>query len=530
VQIKDNIHTLAYKVQAWKVSHWMWAATLILVLLIFNLVTLLQYPVVSVDEGWNANRSWGLLQTGRAFGTMDAGPYENFPGYWTFYPWTGAWLHSLSMSVFGPDLFSIRFVSFIFGAVLLLSIYVLGKQLYDSAVGLIAVVLLSFSQPFLYSSHIGRHDIIVATLGFGAVTLYFISRSAITTVRAISLSVISGLLIGLTLDIHPNGIIFVPVILSLFALDFGFAAIKQLRLWGFLAGLVLGVAFFVLMHLVQYPETYFAIAELGNPTSRTPPILELNPRGWLIAIVGTGALFLDDWRSPLIMMAIIMLFYRRLDADKKVLVLSAALLLTFAAVVRYHAPHYAILITPVGDLLTAAFLYRIYKERSQVLSLRGYAATAVIWGLIGASVIANLDPVLNNTRREYEFISGELRRVIPSGSSVLGSPIYGFVHPRDPYYGPHQLVYYQRYNPGSTLDQALQHYAPDYVIVSENKEYDLFLSPVLRRWTRIYIGPDVSNQDLEEIASKNGHLIGTLDTRWFGYLHLYKMDWKDLDK
>ena len=52
----------------------------------FNLYYLMRTPAAFVDEGWNANRAWGLLQTGRAFGTLDSGMFERYDGYRTLFP------------------------------------------------------------------------------------------------------------------------------------------------------------------------------------------------------------------------------------------------------------------------------------------------------------------------------------------------------------------------------------------------------------------------------------------------------------
>src|SRR5438309_11148620 len=68
---------------------WLWLAALLVALTALNLLTLLRTPPPFVDEGWNASRGWGLLHTGRAFGTLDAGVFENYPGYWTYFPWLG---------------------------------------------------------------------------------------------------------------------------------------------------------------------------------------------------------------------------------------------------------------------------------------------------------------------------------------------------------------------------------------------------------------------------------------------------------
>src|SRR5688500_13254758 len=93
-------------------------AAIIAVAALLHLLTLLQAPEPFIDEGWNAARSWGLLQTGRAFGTLDAGIFQEYPGYWVYFPWLGTAIHAPFMFLFEPTLFAMRFACFLFGLVL----------------------------------------------------------------------------------------------------------------------------------------------------------------------------------------------------------------------------------------------------------------------------------------------------------------------------------------------------------------------------------------------------------------------------
>src|SRR5919199_920282 len=68
---------------------------------VLHLLTLARTPEVFVDEGWYASRAWGLLQTGRNFGPLDAGVWEHFDGYWTFAPWLGTWIQAQAVRLLG---------------------------------------------------------------------------------------------------------------------------------------------------------------------------------------------------------------------------------------------------------------------------------------------------------------------------------------------------------------------------------------------------------------------------------------------
>lgn len=186
---------------------WLPAALVFGAVLLISFLTLMRMPAPYVDEGWNANRSWALLHAGRAFGSMDSGIFERYPGYWTYFPLLATAIHAAGIAVLGPTLWAMRMVSFLFGALLLLVVYIAGKRLYGNVVGIVAVAVTALSVPFVLASHLGRHDIVVAALGYWAFVLYLSGDKT----RLPYHSFLAGLAIGLTLDIHPNGIVFAPL-------------------------------------------------------------------------------------------------------------------------------------------------------------------------------------------------------------------------------------------------------------------------------------------------------------------------------
>src|SRR3954451_23764640 len=78
---------------------WLPFVALLAAVMGLHLATLLRFPAPFVDEGWNASRAWGLLHTGQAFGTLDAGLFDKYPGYWTYFPWLATAVHTLFMAV-----------------------------------------------------------------------------------------------------------------------------------------------------------------------------------------------------------------------------------------------------------------------------------------------------------------------------------------------------------------------------------------------------------------------------------------------
>src|SRR5687767_5036043 len=69
-----------------------------------HIYSLLRYPPPFVDEAWAANRSWALLTEGVAFGGLDAGVFQRFTGYWTYFPVIPTSLQAIPLWLAGEPL------------------------------------------------------------------------------------------------------------------------------------------------------------------------------------------------------------------------------------------------------------------------------------------------------------------------------------------------------------------------------------------------------------------------------------------
>ncbi|MBF6612639.1 MAG: glycosyltransferase family 39 protein [Chloroflexi bacterium] len=497
---------------------WGAISTLLTAIALFNLVFLMRFPAPFVDEGWNASRAWALIRTGRAFGTLDAGVFQNYDGYWTYFPWLAAWIHSLFMRLFGAELFSLRVASLFFGIVLLASVYSISNRLYGSRVGLFAVILLSFSESFLLSSHLGRHDIIIAAFGFGAVALYVTDDAKGFSLK----SVMCGLAVGLTLDIHFNGLIFGPAIGALYLLDNGWRLLRNKRFWGFVLGAGAGLLFFVVMQVLPYPKSYFAIASLGNGSRVSPPIFTLDPALWLGSIYDTLTLF----GFPLLIlvaMAFAALVYRHSTSDKRLLVLFAALLLTFALVIRNKVGWYVIDISPALYLVVGAFLGKI-SEQPWRAPLFVFARACFAFALALATVALALMPVLTqNSNDDYQAALALIKRDIPPQSKVTGPQTYWFALPDASYLSWDDLAYRQRYYPGSTLEDAFRAVRPDYFIMDGWLDY--FVTDDPARLAQSNSNTLLSKAALQSFLARYASRIDEIQLKTFGDLRIYKINW-----
>ena len=486
---------------------------------LLHFFSLMRTPAPAIDEAWNANRAVAFLHTGRAFGSLDQGVFQKFDGYWTYFPWLAAFIHAGFVGLFGASLFSVRLASLFFGLLLLVAAYIIGRELGGKRTGLLAILVVALSDAFVYSAHLARHDIIVAAMGYGGIALYLTDKTPRSKLSFRSL--LMGLQVGLTLDIHPNGMIYWAAIGALFLFDYGWSTFRSLRFWSFMLGIAGGVAFFVAMHILPYGATYSAIGRLGGVGSRTPPLL-----------TGDPAILFDSFSytlyqinllvNVLVVAAFVLLLRRGKIGDKKLLVIYSVVLVAFAAIVRNKAFHYAIYISPAASLLVAALLDQALGAIKGTTFVRKLSGT-LAWAVAAAAFLFALMPLQNQPMLDYDSTVQSLQKSIPPGKSVIGTQTYWFGLSDRPYYSWDQAVYYQQYAPGSTLDDAYRQLRPDYLILDSELQTH-FIDPGVElpkyQW---YL--HLPRTQLTDFLNKRATLVSQTDSAIYGKVLVYKLNW-----
>ena len=484
----------------------------------------MRFPAPFVDEGWNASRSWGMLTHGPGVRHARCGVYNQYPGFSRFFPWLGTALHVPLLALFGPSLFAMRLTSLLFGLALLLLVYFIAVRLYNPRAGLLSVLLVSVSLPFIFSAHIARHDIMVAVMGLGAVALYLCDERKPFPV----MSLLAGLLVGLTLDVHLNGLVYIPALGALFLLGGPGLSVRAIagnrRLWGYVAGVAVGVLFFAVMHLLPNPQDFIYLYKLGNGASHTPPLLTAGPVAWVQSIADVFLQF-GLPLALLIALASVSLAYRRSPSDKILLVLFAVLVVAFALVVRNKSIQYAILVSPVAGLLIAAYIDMLLGAGWRT-SRTVFVQIALAAGLVIASVAMIIPALTPGPTQEYQASLTLVRNAVPQGASVIGSQTYWFALPNQPYYSWEQLVFYRRINAGATIADAFRYMHPDYFVRDG--------------WTDIFVTDDpaalsesndttvLPKSELESFLNSHAQLVASQNTDTFGSVRVYKIDWGSL--
>ena len=482
----------------------------------------MRFPAPLVDEAWNVVRAWGFVETGRQFDPLDIGVFDRFDGYWTFLPWLATALQAISLKITNqPLLQPLRFVSLLFGLILLISIFFIADRFGGRKLGLLSVALTAFCWPFLYSGHLARPVMMAAALGFAALALQINNQRQIVWP-----AFVAGLLVMLSFEIHAHGAIFGPVLTILFPLELGWRFIKVRSFWGVAAGAAVGALFYAALHIFPYPNTFMALNQLAFSSTLIPPLFTLD-----IVVILQGfrdlLTMLYAVYQPALLLAIWAAFQLSRHAVSKyngLLIITGTLLLTHAFFIRTKFLYYAILITPLIDIVLAAYILQFIQQPWKG-RIRGYILHTFTWGLLIGSIALNLSVLKTDYGKIYSETQVKIDAYIQPEDTIMASQVYWLGLPENPYYSWEQLIYFLRYAPQSSLADGLQEFRPDILIV----DYffgNFILSPVQK--TNLYTEQlSISWPELFAFLDQHAEQMTELDAEYYGPIQIYRFQWAE---
>ncbi len=504
-----------------------------------NLFSLLRTPPPFIDEVWFANRAWALATTGLNFGTMDSGVFDNFPGYWTYFPWLPSAFQAIGLRLFGLDLFGLRAVSLAFGLGLLAAVYLTVARTAGQAAALLAVFLVGLSRAFVYSAHLGRPDIMTAAFGFGAVAAWVAARPG----RQLPPGLLAaGFLAGLSVEFHPFGGLYVAVLGGALLVDLVGRPFGAGALVAFGAGVGLGLGVYLGLHVLPYPETYATVnnlVALSAGAVRTPPILTPDYRVWVASVTDMAAQFGSLWnlRIPLVLGGIVLLARSRDPNRRRLLTVCLLLLAGYLGLIRNKNPWYAIMVAPVGDILAAAFIvwaagpgWKWLGARARAVfgvpagpMWRGPLRFLVLGGLLLVLTVPTLTRMVSNPLADYRLVAGRLRELVGPGDVVMGPATYWLGIPETRYISWEQLVYYRRFRGGSPGD-AMTAFGVKYFIV------DTYIDKFITDTPRESVNAQqltISRSELEGFLARHATVAARIETRTYGVTTVYRVGRSD---
>ncbi len=188
-----------------------WVPFLILLYILLNLATLTKFPLMHSDESWLSGLSRHMWVAGDYSVTepfFDLKPRNQHALKIIFHS-----MQILMIKAFGFNLFNIRFLSLVFGLATLFFFYRLCLLVFpDKIWARRTCLLMGIDIQFIYASHFGRQEIILLWLMVFGMYYYFRNFNR----HLYRHDLILGALAGLSLGIHPNGLIFMLILCSIY--------------------------------------------------------------------------------------------------------------------------------------------------------------------------------------------------------------------------------------------------------------------------------------------------------------------------
>ncbi len=412
-------------------------AALLLFYWLVSLHSLDVTPPVYEDEPWQASTGWKLATEGVFGSDMFAGHYNMDQRYYDFMPLHPAAL-ALVFRIAGPGLFQARLETVVFGLLTLCLTYALGKRLFGTTVGLLAVALLlglrllatgrfqATGIPLLDFARIARYDLAVPVFGLAALHAYITAMHQ----RRLVWYGASGLLAALAGLSHLYGVFFLAVLLIL--------VVWNRDGWRALGMLLAG---FALPWLAYGAYVLGDLADWRGQTKEYGPRFDLlNPSWYLDNLrrealryplgVATGRRWLRPglWLTAILLPAAWIGLARnaltRHDRHARVLLIPALLLpALFALLITSKLANYLISFIPLWALSCAWAAVALWRWSRGVR--RGAIVRLALAMTFSTMLAEGAWQVARNVHRigettPYQSYIAQVRQHIPAGSTVLG--------------------------------------------------------------------------------------------------------------
>jgi 4-amino-4-deoxy-L-arabinose transferase-like glycosyltransferase len=434
--------------------------------------TLTRFPPLINDEGREANMFWVASGADPTAERMNA--------HRGFSTWGTGGLQGATTAVIfrlgGVGVFQARLTSLLWGALLLVGVYWLGKTYWNRIAGTVAVVVLAVSDPFLVSTHTLRPDIQVATLA--VLALLCAERGVRAGVGW--LSVLGGLLIGLSVDTHLNSLGFIPLVGLVYPLRHGVWFVRRRDVWLFGLGLGLAAAYYAAVRILPDPAGYLAGMGYWVGVDKKPPGVGL---GLLGAVSNELDRYWDyfgeePWELALVAVALVAgaVWAARGDAGSRLLVVGLAVVAVFFIVaVSMKSKYYMLLTYPMYALLIGRGVERLGALGRRLGGSAGVGLAGAIVVVLTAFIVwlpmrgqeRAWDKYINGRRyregQEYMLLTTRLSQMAGPGAKVLAPPVYWIGmkdHPFVDIYVYERLYRQMRMTPAEFLAEV----RPDFVI------------------------------------------------------------------
>jgi 4-amino-4-deoxy-L-arabinose transferase-like glycosyltransferase len=205
-------------------------------------------PVPEGDEAFTLQVPYEMLVRGKLALPMLRYLGGNIENVWHSFTPVCFLLLSGFLKLFGLGIVQGRAFNLVTAALTLLTVYLIGRKLFDWRAGLVAVVMLIGDQTFLERSRLLRNDYAAASFALLAYFLYEMAERR----KSARLLAASGLAAGAGVMCHTNILYMVAAICLLIVLREGWRAFRSRNLYVFAGSALLAMAYEIVYDAIDY--------------------------------------------------------------------------------------------------------------------------------------------------------------------------------------------------------------------------------------------------------------------------------------
>jgi hypothetical protein len=293
---------------------------------------------------------------------------------------------------------------------------------------------------------------------------------------------VAGLCLGLSFDVHPNSLAFMPLVGLCYVARYGWRAIFTREAWLYIAGLAIGALYYAAIRIVPDPAHFFEAFQYWIGVDKRPPALSARTGSPFMAELGRWTQYFNHrwFEAALILLGLAvgvarMVRQRRLDPVIGGLV---AALVVFVVLVSSKTEFYMILFFPMLVLLVAAAIADVGAGLTGAHALAAALVVLLAIGVMGFEdnfrdmVEASTDV----NERDYMTLTNQIQMAIPAGSRVVAPPVFWIGLSQSPYYLDYvDFHVWERVRRDRNVSwaQFLADVHPDYVVLDSKAKSDV---------------------------------------------------------
>ncbi|WP_026895819.1 phospholipid carrier-dependent glycosyltransferase [Clostridiisalibacter paucivorans] len=482
---------------------------LIAIYFILNLIFLTKFPFVHSDEPWLSGLSRNILEK-KSFSVTETffDLYERNPHA------IKSLFHLIQiffLKIFGYNIFTFRLISLIFGTMTLFFFYRLSYILFKSKnFALFSTFLLSIDVQYIYASHFARQEIILLFVLVLGLYVFYKNNDINNYYR----DIIIGILIGLSIGIHPNS----------FIISLGFGTLylyhilitkklKSKNIAIYISIVSLFATCFVLISFQFDPNFLNHYANYGSKFGVLKPItskFKQIKNFYLKLYYGvSGTYYTPNIKFQfylfvtVLFITLIKIFSTKNKSKKEYLISMILVILSvnigIISIGRFNATS-IIFLFPAFYLLTVYIIRDCKKWKALCIALVSISL------IITTSI--NILPYLDTS---YDNYLTEIGRIIKKDDTVLANLNSEYYFENGKLYDYRNLSYLKKYN--MSFSDYIYNREIKYIVYSEEMDYIYNARPI---WNGVYGNPYFYYNDMKNFLNTKCTLIHKFKDNIYG--------------